>query len=166
MRKNSPFVLGLMLALAACQTLPRPPAGFSRAQAKALEAEGFKQVEGNYELGIADRVLFDVDQSELKPAALQTIDRLAKVFGGVGIHGALVQGHTDSSGTSEYNQALSERRAGSVKVELVKVGMHEPEVRTVGLGETRPVADNATEEGKAQNRRVVIVVSPIDAARP
>lgn len=160
------LLLVLLALLAGCQTLPPPPAGFSRAQAKALEAEGFKQVEGNYELGISDRVLFAVDQADLNTDSQAVIDRLAKVLGGVGIHGATVQGHTDSTGSSEYNRSLSERRAVSVKAELARAGMNPAEVQTVGMGETRPIADNATDEGRAQNRRVVILISPADAAKP
>lgn len=160
------ILLVLLAILAGCQTVPRHPAGFTAAQAKVLEAEGFKQVDGNYELGISDRVLFAVDQSDLTAESAQVINRLAKIFASVGIHGATVQGHTDSTGSSEYNAGLSQRRATSVKVELVKAGMREGEVQTAGLGETRPIADNATEEGRAQNRRVVILISPADAAKP
>lgn len=157
-------VITLCLAmLAACQTVPAKSA-FSAAQVAALTDAGFKPVGENFELGISDRVLFAVDQSDLVPETASVITRLATTFGSVGIHGAAVEGHTDSTGASAYNQALSERRAVSVKAELVRSGMAEAEVRTTGLGETRPIGDNATDEGRAQNRRVVIVVTPTDAA--
>jgi outer membrane protein OmpA-like peptidoglycan-associated protein len=152
----------LFVALAACQTVTKKP-GFSKAQVAALTAEGFKPVEENYELGLDDRVLFEVDKADLSPEAVGILDRLTKVLLGVGIHGAGVEGHTDSTGSDEYNQALSERRAASVKVQIVGTGMAEPEVRAIGLGETQPVGSNDTPEGRAENRRVVIVVTPADA---
>jgi OOP family OmpA-OmpF porin len=156
------LVLCLAVALAACQTAPKK-LGFSKQQVAALSAEGFKPVEDNYELGLLDRVLFAVDQSDLSPEATGVIDRLAKVLLGVGIHGAGIDGHTDSTGSSEYNQSLSDRRAASVKRQMAASGMAEAELRARGLGETMPVAGNDTDEGRAQNRRVVIIVTPLDA---
>jgi OOP family OmpA-OmpF porin len=156
------MLVGLMAVLAACQTVPKKP-GFSKAQVAALTTEGFKPVEENYELGFDDRVLFEVDKSDLSGEAVAILDRLTKVLLGVGIHGAGVEGHTDSTGSDDYNQALSERRAAAVKAQIVGTGMAEPEVRAAGLGETQPVASNETEEGRTQNRRVVIVVTPADA---
>jgi outer membrane protein OmpA-like peptidoglycan-associated protein len=152
----------LIAALAACQTVPKK-LGFSKQQVAVLTNEGFKPVEENYELGLDDRVLFEVDKSDLSGEAVAILGRLTKVLLGVGIHGAGVEGHTDSTGSDDYNQALSERRAASVKAQIVGTGMAEPEVRAVGLGETQPVASNDTDEGRAQNRRVVIVVTPVDA---
>lgn len=156
------MLVGLIVALAACQTTPKK-LGFSKQQVVALTAEGFKPVEENYELGLDDRVLFEVDKSDLSTEAVGILDRLTKILRGVGIHGAGVEGHTDSTGSDEYNQALSDRRAASVKAQIVGAGMSEAEVRAVGLGETQPVASNDTPEGRQENRRVVIVVTPIDA---
>lgn len=152
----------LVIALAACQTVPKKP-GFSEKQVEALTEAEFKPVGENYELGLSDRVLFEVDQSELSAEAVGTIDKLAAVLTSVGIDGAGVEGHTDSSGSDDYNQQLSERRATAVKVQFVKAGMAEANVRAVGRGETQPIASNDTPEGRTQNRRVVIVVTPEDA---
>jgi len=71
---------------------------------------------------------------------------------------AVVEGNTDSKGTDAYNQKLSERRAAAVKDVLVKSGIDSSRLSTVGYGESRPVASNDTEEGRAKNRRVTIVV--------
>lgn len=152
----------LIAALAACQTVPKEP-GFSKKQVAALTAEGFKPVVKNYELGLADRVLFEVDKYELSAEAVGILDRLTKVLVEVGIHGAGVEGHTDSTGAPAYNQTLSEQRAAAVKAKIISAGMPEAGVRAVGLGETQPVAGNDTDEGRQQNRRVVIVVTPADA---
>jgi outer membrane protein OmpA-like peptidoglycan-associated protein len=166
MPKESPMrkllIACLVIALAACQTVPKKP-GFSKVQVAALTSEGFKPVEENYQLGLDDRVLFEVDKSDLSGEAVGILDRLTKILLGVGIHGAGVEGHTDSTGSDDYNQALSERRAAAVKAQIVGTGMADPEVRAVGLGETQPVASNDTPEGRAENRRVVIVVTPADA---
>jgi OOP family OmpA-OmpF porin len=154
----------MIVLLAACQTIPAGPS-FSQRQVAVLQQEGFKPVGENWELGIADRLLFEVDQSELQPANAAVIDRLAKILLGVGIGGTLVEGHTDSTGTPEYNQALSLRRAQAVKAAMVTAGMAETAVRVVGLGETDPIESNATDEGRAQNRRVVVIVAPSDLAK-
>jgi len=156
------LALFAIAALAGCQTVPSKP-GFSAKQVAALTQEEFKPVGDNYELGLSDRVLFDVDKSDLVPDAAAKVDKLAEVLKSVDIHGAGVEGHTDSTGSDEYNQQLSERRALSVKAEFVRAGMIEANVRAIGKGETQPVASNDTPEGRQQNRRVVIVVTPADA---
>jgi OOP family OmpA-OmpF porin len=152
----------MIAALAACQTTPKK-LGFSKPQVAALTSEGFKPVEDNYELGLAERVLFGFDQSDLSSDAAGVLDRLTKVLLGVGISGAGIEGHTDSMGSDEYNQSLSERRAAAVKQQMATSGMAVNELRPVGVGESRPIASNDTEEGRSQNRRVVIVVTPLDA---
>ena len=68
-----------------------------------------------------------------------------------------VQGHTDSTGTRESNQKLSERRAQAIVDKLVELGIDASRLTAVGKGQYSPIADNATEEGRAQNRRVVFV---------
>jgi len=65
-----------------------------------------------------------------------------------------IEGHTDSTGTRKSNQALSQQRAGAVVAWLVKNGIAGSRLTAVGVGDTRPVADNKTEEGRARNRRV------------
>lgn len=157
-------VVGLMAGLAACQTVPSRP-GFSKRQVATLTEHGFKPVDGNYELGISDKVLFAFDRSELSPDTSLVVDHLAKVLLGVGIHGATVEGHTDSTGADAYNLDLSQRRATAVKGALAGSGLPESEIRAQGLGESDPIESNETEEGRAQNRRVVIVITPSDAMR-
>jgi len=72
-----------------------------------------------------------------------------------------VAGHTDSTGTDEYNQRLSERRAASVARFLESQGVMNQRIITVGMGESRPVADNSTPEGRQANRRVELTLVPI-----
>ena len=104
-------------------------------------------------------VLFDVDSANLKPGARE---KLARVAGIVSSHPDLkmeIEGHTDSTGTDDYNQRLSERRAQSVSTYLNQQGIGKAIVATAGYGESRPVATNGTSTGRQQNRRVEIVVS-------
>lgn len=148
--------------LSACQTVPSRP-GFTNEQVAVLEGAGFNLVAENYELGLDNRVLFEFDSSNLQPDAFASLGGLAKVLIGASIFGATVEGHTDSDGADNYNQTLSEARAGAVKKQLTAEGMAAQRIRSFGLGETDPVASNDSEEGKAQNRRVVIVITPADA---
>lgn len=157
------LVMILLLALlAACATVPSKPA-FNKAQVAAMTELGFEPAGENYELDFNDRVLFEVDKSDLNPEATAVLGRIATSLVKVNIRGASVVGHTDSTGSSEYNLALSQRRAASVKAGLAGAGMDAARIRDQGMGETQPIAGNDTDEGRAQNRRVVIIVSPEDA---
>lgn len=104
-------------------------------------------------------VLFDTARANLKPGARE---KLARVAGIIQSHPGLklsIEGHTDSVGSDDYNQNLSERRAESVRSYLVQQGITQGAVGTAGFGESRPVATNGTASGRQQNRRVEIVVS-------
>ena len=74
----------------------------------------------------------------------------------------VVAGHTDSVGSTEYNQALSERRASSVAIYLLSKQIISARVETIGFGETAPIADNSSEEGRSLNRRVELSLLPIE----
>ena len=100
-------------------------------------------------------VLFDFDSDKIKSKFDPLIDNAVKVMQlnpGLTVE---IQGHTDSYGTDAYNQKLSERRANSVKSELIKHGVDGNRLTTAGFGESQPVESNATDEGRAYNRRVV-----------
>jgi outer membrane protein OmpA-like peptidoglycan-associated protein len=104
-------------------------------------------------------VLFDTASANLKPGARE---KLARVAGILATHPDLhieVEGHTDSVGSEEYNQKLSERRAESVKGYLLQQKIPANELASVGFGESKPVASNSTAAGRQQNRRVELVVS-------
>jgi outer membrane protein OmpA-like peptidoglycan-associated protein len=96
-------------------------------------------------------VLFATDSAELTPEGRATLDRLAPCWS----HGRFeVEGHTDSTGTDAINQPLSERRAKAIVDQLVKDGIDASALTARGYGSSRPLADNATPEGRAKNRRV------------
>lgn len=104
-------------------------------------------------------VLFRSGSFELLPGARE---RLAKISGIVLAYPSLhlqVEGHTDSIGSDEYNQQLSERRAGSVRDYLVQQGISQQAIEAHGFGKTEPIASNDTPEGRQQNRRVELVLS-------
>lgn len=103
-------------------------------------------------------ILFDFDKTDLKPAAQQNIAKLVESLNSNPDTDILVIGHTDNTGTDKYNQGLSERRAKSVKSFAVSEGLAGRRVKTEGRSFHEPIADNGTETGRAENRRVEIVI--------
>lgn len=102
--------------------------------------------------------LFDFDKSVIKPQGKSQLDALLAKLSSLNWTTMTVVGHTDSTGPAAYNQGLSERRAASVKSYLVGKGLSADAIRSSGMGETAPVADNGTSAGRAQNRRVDVEV--------
>ena len=105
-------------------------------------------------------ILFDVDKTEIKPAAMESIAKAAEVLVNYPDTYITVEGHTDSSGTTEYNQKLSERRADAVRGMLMRDGVPASRISIKGYGESDPVADNSTPEGRQSNRRVQLEIRP------
>ena len=103
--------------------------------------------------------MFDFDKSTLKPATTQILDRLVAFMIENKDKSANLAGYTDNVGTEAYNQALSERRVNSVKSYVVGKGVDSGRVSGQGFGESKPIADNKTAEGRAKNRRVEIKVN-------
>ena len=138
-------------------------------RATALEAEladlQAKQTERGLVLTLGD-VLFDTAQASLKAGAGSTLDRLAQFMRDYPDRQVMIEGHTDSRGSDEYNRDLSERRADAVRDALVDRTIESGRVRSVGLGETYPVASNDSDAGMQQNRRVEIVISDEKGAFP
>jgi len=103
------------------------------------------------------KLLFDFDSAELRPESITELERLVKFMGDVPFATALVEGHTDSVGNDAYNLALSDRRAKSVFDYLTSRGVDPARLSSAGKGETAPIADNATAEGRQENRRVMLI---------
>lgn len=99
-------------------------------------------------------VFFDFDKYDVKPRFYAELDAVVKVLNENPSVKIRIEGNTDNIGTPKYNMGLSERRANSVKAYLVKAGIDESRLSTIGYGLTRPIATNATDEGRALNRRV------------
>jgi outer membrane protein OmpA-like peptidoglycan-associated protein len=100
--------------------------------------------------------LFDFDKSNLRPDAVEALDTTVQKYKGASLKSMSIVGHTDSKGSDAYNQALSERRAASVREYLASQGLDGSKISTAGRGEADPVASNDTADGRQQNRRVHI----------
>jgi OOP family OmpA-OmpF porin len=109
-------------------------------------------------VSFAAEALFDFDRAVVKPEGKTGLDELMSKLQGMDTEVMIAVGHTDSVGSDAYNQTLSLRRADAVKAYLVSKGLDQARLYTEGKGETQPVADNGTAEGRAKNRRVVIEV--------
>jgi OOP family OmpA-OmpF porin len=103
------------------------------------------------------KLLFDFDSAELRPESINELERLVKFMGDVPFATALIEGHTDSKGSDAYNMTLSDRRAKSVFDYLTSRGVDPARLSSIGKGESAPIADNATEEGRQENRRVMLI---------
>lgn len=112
-------------------------------------------------LNMPSAITFDTDQDAVKPQFYATLNSVGIVLRKFNKTLIDVNGHTDSTGSLQHNQDLSERRAQSVAGYLGSQGIDQRRVSAVGFGPSQPVATNATEAGRAQNRRVEIQIAPI-----
>ena len=110
---------------------------------------------------MTNQTAFDTDKTDIKPGFYSTMDKLADVVVRYGKTTLTVVGHTDNVGTDSYNQKLSERRAHSVAQYLESKRVNSMRLALAGKGETQPIASNANEAGRQQNRRVEIYVEPV-----
>ena len=115
----------------------------------------------NITLNMPDNITFGFDSSALQPQFYPVLDDVAATLGEYNQTIVEVAGHTDSKGTDAYNQQLSERRADSVGDYLMSKGLMRDRFIITGAGESRPVATNETDAGRALNRRVEITLVPI-----
>ena len=167
------------LVLSACATAPQPsaesvpetpkassrvdektPAQLLAAEVPGLEASGLagEALDDGLRGSLPGAMSFKSGRSELNANADEALDRLAGALNTVSQVHARVVGHTDSAGDAAYNQKLSEARAAAVSRALVERGVAEERLSSEGRGEDEPVADNATREGRAANRRVEVIV--------
>lgn len=103
-------------------------------------------------------LMFDLDSDDLRPEARTNLGELAKSFDKYDDSDIMIVGHTDGTGTEAYNQELSEKRANSAAGYLVNNGVSGKRIRTLGLGETEPVASNETDSGRQTNRRIEVAI--------
>lgn len=132
------------------------------------QADEMKQVLGDAEVKRAgeaivvefkERVLFGFDRSNLAASAEQNLDKLIAVLQEYPDTNIEILGHTDSKGSRKYNQRLSEKRADAVASYIKSNAVTASRISIKGLGESEPVASNATDEGRAENRRVEFVIT-------
>ena len=115
----------------------------------------------NITLNMPGNVTFATNSSDLNPAFFNVLTSVGKVLAEYEQTVVEVAGHTDSTGSDAYNQGLSERRANSVAAYLRSQGVIDQRLITLGMGESRPIADNSTDTGRQANRRVEITMVPI-----
>lgn len=154
------LALVVTLTLTGCATPPppAPPARFSPAQVTALRQMGFAEVTEGWELNLAGKVLFSFNDERLGPDGLQTVTGIADTLRKENLTRLRIEGHADNIGGDEYNRRLSTRRAEVVAREFTARGLPAARIEIRGVGSTMPIADNATEAGRTQNRRVVVLV--------
>ncbi len=124
---------------------------------KELSELKAQQTERGIVLTIGD-VLFATGKADLSPDANRSVNKLAEFLKKYQKRDVLIEGHTDSVGADDYNLTLSRKRADSVKYKLMGDGVEEGRITTVGYGERFPLASNDTKAGKAQNRRVEVII--------
>ena len=105
-------------------------------------------------------LLFDFNKANIKPEHVQEINRLAKQLNKYDLHKLKIVGHTDDIGNPEYNQKLSEERAQSVASIFVQQGFKQNDLTAVGRGSSQPFAPNTSDENRASNRRVAVIIIP------
>jgi len=146
-----------LVALAGCQNKPQ---GLTAEQIALLQAQGFKLTDNGWEFGFSDKVLFGNNVGKLNAQSTEIVERMGRALLSVGIVKFRLDGHTDNYGEDSYNDQLSLRRANAVADLLAGIGIPRANIETRGMGKREPVADNSTSSGRAENRRVAIVVTP------
>jgi len=128
----------------------------------ALAIGSVKEESRGMVITLSGSVLFASNKDVLLPAAQERLTQVAEALKTQEDHKIVVEGHTDSQGNQVSNQSLSERRAQAVVSFLTSKGVPVDQIRAQGLGQNRPVAENTSAEGRANNRRVEIIVQPIE----
>jgi outer membrane protein OmpA-like peptidoglycan-associated protein len=150
--------LGCVVVLG-CSTAPSVPTPSpTEAKITALRNLGFEPGDDGWELNLGVKLLFESDVGSVSDEGREAVAELARTLSALGIERIRIEGHTDNLGNAKYNEALSLRRAESVAQHLVRIGWRDNAIERRGYGADKPVADNATPSGRAQNRRVAIAV--------
>jgi outer membrane protein OmpA-like peptidoglycan-associated protein len=150
------FIALLCITLAGC--LSFGPLKYR--QVKLLKKEGFVLTDEGWTLGLPERLLFDFNNAELKQSHEAELVRLANQLNKYDLNKLKIVGHTDNVGDAAYNQKLSEERAQSVANLFLARGFNKENIYVIGRGSTQPYVPNTTNENRAINRRVAIVVIP------
>ncbi|MEN8688430.1 MAG: OmpA family protein [Desulfuromonadales bacterium] len=134
-----------------------------RRELAAVEAANIQRNADVLAVTFRSDYLFAVGSANLNAGSFNEISRVSRVLNQYPDTSIQVAGHTDSTGSEQSNQVLSEQRASNVKNALVGQGVDPNRISTIGFGESAPVADNSTESGRQLNRRVVITIQPRNA---
>ncbi len=127
-----------------------------------LEGATVERVGEGIKVTFDSGILYDVNRASLRPEAQENLRELARILQKYPDTNILIEGHTDSDGSEEYNLELSRRRAQSVANFLAELGVDATRFTLMGYGESQPIADNVTPEGKQKNRRVELAIMAND----
>lgn len=125
------------------------------------EQDRLRREQDRLQVGLSSDVLFSSGSAELFPGGRQKLDQVAGVLNRYPESTVQIIGHTDNRGSEDLNMELSRKRAHAVASELAAVGVNPQRISILGRGASMPIATNATPEGRAQNRRVDIIVIPL-----
>ncbi|MEJ0062147.1 MAG: peptidoglycan-associated lipoprotein Pal [Alphaproteobacteria bacterium] len=154
MFKKFMCLMAAVVLVAACESGP----GDGSMSGAGGAGAGAPGSQSDFVVNVGDRVFFGTDKSDLTAEATATLDRQAAWLKKYPAKSVTVEGHADERGTREYNLALGERRASSVKNYLVAAGVDASHVTTISYGKERPAVVGSNEAAWAQNRRGVTVV--------
>lgn len=154
------LALTFSLCLSACKSTPAAPAQetLRQKQIRTLKEHGFVYTDDGWALSFAYKMLFDTNQAVLKDQSREAVRKISMALLSVGLNKMRIEGHADATGRESYNVTLSEQRAWVVADAVIKSGIPKAGILVRGMGSHIPVASNDTEAGRAENRRVSIIV--------
>jgi hypothetical protein len=144
---NSALDFGFRIVIPGERVVKAEPPKKDEGLLKDLDTKGFIDIYG---------INFDIGKATVKPESFPIIDQIVTYLDNHPQMRIVIEGHTDNTGSVSLNQTLSEKRAQSIKAEIVKRGIDPGRMETIGYGSSKPVADNGTAAGRTQNRRVTI----------
>lgn len=124
-----------------------------------------KRTEQGILVNLKNDLLFDTGKAEVKPNAVNQLTQLGQIMAKYPTNHVVIGGHTDNTGSNAINEELSENRAEAVKSILLEQGVRPDQLVTQGYGESKPVASNTSNSGRAKNRRVELVITDTEAAK-
>lgn len=152
--------------LAGCHAAPaRQTPTLHERQVETLRSLGFNETDDGWLMNIAEPISFDIDKSELRAELGPSLERLATELLATEIRALRIEGHTDRTGAREYNEQLSLRRSEAVAAAFVRYGFAPGSIVCHGLAWDFPIAPNESREGRAENRRVAVIV-PAESMAP
>lgn len=155
-------ITGAILGCVKNEPPPEPPPGLmgqvSKFDITASEEDIANALQKDGRVVISGGILFEFDSAKINPRAMELVSRIADVMKQNPNLNIAVVGYTDNTGNFNYNIKLSQRRANAIVDQLVKDGVANNRLAGVGVGPLNPIASNDTEEGRAQNRRVELVL--------
>ena len=156
MYKRQSLLFASFFVISGCETI----GGSSSSDSPSYEYGDSRQanLQGYLQNEIGDRIYFETDKHNINSASAFTLESQANWLKSTPGFQIIIEGHCDERGTREYNLALGERRANSVKEFLVSLGVEPGRVTTISYGKERPSAEGSTSESWAENRRAVTVV--------